>query len=593
MKQFTLLFVSLIVALLWFLFPQQAVSLSPQDPTTTDAFIYEEAQTVYLGNLARQANGVPPLRWNNQLSQAARWFAWDSVENRPEPYCGHQDTNGQWPGDRARIFGYLGFAGAENAFCGWVTPQQAIDGWMNSPGHRANLLDPNSREAGLGFYRRTSDGRGYVAQGFGTDAVFPPVVIENEALNVNSTSVNLYIYDRTSGGGFAGLGPATQMMVSNNRCFDGASWEPYSAQKAWTLTTGMGWRTVYVKTEDSLGRTSTVSDTIYLGSNLPVSELSLEQASSRQDTVTIYDLDGGGLNQMQFSQNWAADDTFVTFGLNWGNGVRVNDTAALGGTAFRLYPGNGESNAWVWTTEFIKSTPMVAYVRLKVNNNSSTSEVARFGISGGGVEYGPLSLRGIDFAAANQYQEFLLPFTYHDDPNNVFLIFNFWRSGSTDVYVDAVRIFTAPVPVTSPFTWEVPGDNYRGQGIGVRYTNGTQFSAISEAHLYPDGLVATPSSLLFLGDPTGQASPPQAIHVWNGGCVPVNWQANETAPWLFTQQNGDSLEVWVDAAGMAIGSYTANVTITAPGVPDVVIPITLQVVAEVHTTYMPMVRRTP
>src|SRR5690606_33275627 len=118
---------------------------------TTDDFIYEEAQTVYVGNLARQANGVPPLRWNSQLSQAARWLAWDSVENRPEPYCGHQDTNGEWPIDRAIIFGYLGWAGAENAFCGWVTPQEAIDGWLDSPGHRANLLDPNSREVGLGF----------------------------------------------------------------------------------------------------------------------------------------------------------------------------------------------------------------------------------------------------------------------------------------------------------------------------------------------------------------------------------------------------------------------------------------------------------
>lgn len=592
MRQFTFFLITLIVAVLLLNFPQQANSLVPQNPTTTDAFIYEEAQTVYLGNLARQDNGVPPLRWNNQLSQAARWFAWDSVENRPEPYCGHQDTNGQWPSDRARIFGYLGGAGAENAFCGWVTPQQAIDGWMNSPGHRANLLDPNSREIGLGFYRRTSDGRGYVAQAFGTDRVFPPVVIENEALNVTSANVNLYIYDRANGGGFAGLGPATQMMVSNNRCFDGASWEPYSASKNWLLAEGAGWRTVYVKTEDGLERTSVVSDTVYLGSNLPVNDLSLTQASSRQDTVTIYGLDGSGLNQMQFSQDWAADDTFSTFGLNWGNGERVNDSDALGGTAFRLYPGNGESNAWVWTTEFIKDMPMVAYVRLKVNNNSSGSEVARFSVSGGGVDYGPLSLRGIDFDMANQYQEFLLPFTYHNDPNNVFLIFNFWRSGNADVYVDAVRIFTAPVPVTSPYTWEIPGDNYRGQGIKVRYTNGTQFSAISEAHLSPDNLVATPASLVFVADSTGQSSSPQTLYVWSEGCTSIDWQANEEAPWLFTQKDGDLLQVWVNATGMATGSYTADVTLTASEL-NIVVPIALLVVDEVYLVYLPMVQGAP
>ena len=236
---------------------------------------------------------------------------------------------------------------------------------------------------------------------------------------------------------------------------------------------------------------------------------------------------------------------------------------------------------------------MVAYVRLKVNNNSSTGEVARFSVSGGGVEYGSLSLQGVDFAAANQYQEFLLPFTYHDDPDNVFLIFNFWRSGSADVYVDAVRIFTAPVPVTSPFTWDVPGDNYRGQGIWVRYTNGTEFSAVIEAHLYPDSLVTTPSSLNFLADPTGQSSPPQGIQVWNGGCAPINWQATESALWLFTQKNGDLLQVWVDATSMATGGYVANITISAPGEPDILIPITLQVVDEVHSLYMPMAHRSP
>ena len=155
--------------------------------------VYEEAMTVYLGNLARHDNGVPPLRWNWQMTQAARWFSWDSVENRMEPYCGHQDTQGNWPDYRIRFFGYKGFGGAENAYCGYVTPQQAIDGWMNSPGHRANLLDPNSREVGLGYYVRDGDGRGYVTQDFGVDAVYPPVVIEHEALGTTSPQVNLYL----------------------------------------------------------------------------------------------------------------------------------------------------------------------------------------------------------------------------------------------------------------------------------------------------------------------------------------------------------------------------------------------------------------
>ncbi len=63
---------------------------------------------------------------------------------------------------------------------------------MNSPGHRANLLDPNSREIGLGYYLRTSDGRGYVAQDFGSDAVYPPVIIENEAITTLKARRSMY-----------------------------------------------------------------------------------------------------------------------------------------------------------------------------------------------------------------------------------------------------------------------------------------------------------------------------------------------------------------------------------------------------------------
>ena len=69
--------------------------------------------------------------------------------------------------------------------------KSAIQGWMNSPGHRVNLLDPDFNEIGVGYYRRDSDGRGYVTQDFGNDAVYAPVIIENEALSTTSPNVNL------------------------------------------------------------------------------------------------------------------------------------------------------------------------------------------------------------------------------------------------------------------------------------------------------------------------------------------------------------------------------------------------------------------
>ncbi len=354
---------------------------------------------------------------------------------------------------------------------------------MNSPGHRANLLDSNSREIGLGYYQRDNDGRGYVTQDFGSDAVYAPVIVENEAISTMTPNVNLYIYDRTVGSGFAGLGAATQMMVSNNADFNGANWEPYSANKDWTLANGEGWRDVYVRTRDKFNRSLTVSDTIYLGANVPLDELGAAQMSTTHSQVTFNDLEGGALSKVQFSLGWLADDTFGTFQKWWGNGEQVNDAAAWGGTAYRLYPGDGESFAWVYDTTFVKNTPLVAYFRLKVNNNTSSSEVARISIQGGSTEYGPLSLQGTDFTAPNEYQEFALAFTFKSTSADPFLIFQFWRSGNADVYVDAVSIFSDPQTVTSPLTWSVPGNNYRGQGVWVRYTDGSQFSDISEVEV--------------------------------------------------------------------------------------------------------------
>src|SRR5262249_2385067 len=148
---------------------------------------------------------------------------------------------------------------------------------------------------------RASDGRGYVTQDFGHDPVYAPVIIENEALNTTASSVNLYIYDRETSGGFAGLAPASRMMRRNHAGFTGPAWLPCQANKPWTLPSGSGWRSVYVKTHDAFNRTMTVSDTIYLGANVPLAEIGPAQMSTTQAQVTLYGLDGGGLPQAQFS----------------------------------------------------------------------------------------------------------------------------------------------------------------------------------------------------------------------------------------------------------------------------------------------------
>ncbi len=133
---------------------------------------------------------------------------------------------------------------------------------------------------------------------------------------------------------------------------------------------------------------------------------------------------------------------------------------------------------------------MTAYFRLKADSNASTDEIARVSVKGGGQEYGPLRLRGIDFNVADQYQEFPVTFVFHDNPDDVFLAFQIWRSGSTEVCFDAVTVFTPPRQIADPLIWGLPGGNYRGQSIWLRYTNadGNAFSGITE----PPGGVSSP-----------------------------------------------------------------------------------------------------
>lgn len=574
--------------------PSQSRALAHTEPAyQTPDLLYDEARTVYLGNLTRRAQGVPPLRWNRQLTAAARWFAWDSTENRPSGYCGHQDTNGNWPIYRAHAFGYLGLAGAENAFCGYVSPETAIAGWMNSAGHRANLLDPALREVGLGYYRRSGDGRGYIAQMFGVDSAHAPVIIENEAPFTPTPNVNLYIYNRTEQSGFAGMGPATQMMVSNDVCFTDRAWEPFASHKTWTLEGGQGWHTVYVKTRDALNRTATVSDTIYLGEPLPVQELSDTHLSTTQPYVTLYHLDGGGLPMVQFSLGWIADDTYPTFARLWGAGERVGDPDAWGGTAYRLSLSSDETSAWVWDTTFIKDTPMTAYIRLKTGSNVSNQEIARVTVKGGGVEYGPIRLRGVDFATPNQYQEFAIDFTLHSNPNEPFLIFQFWRSGNTDIYVDAVTIFSRPQPITSPLMWNVPGGNYRGQGVWVRYTDGVRFSGMIEGATTPRQLVVSPTELTFLAARDGTPPPATFLRV-APACAAFTWDIGHDAPWLSVVKTENGARIGVNPSGLSNGIYSGTITVQATGSADVApvaIPVRLIVVDRLFPVYLPLTIR--
>lgn len=122
------------------------------------------AATLCLLNAERAQHGRQPLRANAGLALAGTRHARDMVRRR---YFAHQSRAGRTFDDRIRTTGYLrGARGAtvgENL--GWgsgslATPRAMLRTWMNSSGHRANILRPAFREVGIAVVTRTPRGSG-------------------------------------------------------------------------------------------------------------------------------------------------------------------------------------------------------------------------------------------------------------------------------------------------------------------------------------------------------------------------------------------------------------------------------------------------
>ena len=82
-------------------------------------------------------------------------------------YFSHTNPDGRSPFDRMTAAGYKYSLAAENIAAGQTTPHSVIDAWMNSPGHRANILNCGLTEIGVG-YATGGSYRHYWTQAFGT-----------------------------------------------------------------------------------------------------------------------------------------------------------------------------------------------------------------------------------------------------------------------------------------------------------------------------------------------------------------------------------------------------------------------------------------
>ncbi|GLU46355.1 hypothetical protein Nans01_07060 [Nocardiopsis ansamitocini] len=104
------------------------------------------SQVFDIVNSERSNAGCSAVRVDNRLVSAAQLHSEDMDRH---DYMSHTGRNGSSPGDRASAQGYDSWSG-ENVAKGQRSAEQVMDAWMNSPGHRANILNCDNKALGVG-----------------------------------------------------------------------------------------------------------------------------------------------------------------------------------------------------------------------------------------------------------------------------------------------------------------------------------------------------------------------------------------------------------------------------------------------------------
>lgn len=246
-----------------------------------------EEQVLELLNIARWQNGrLPPLKGNSRLSQAALTHSQQMAERNFFDHCDFETGLEFW--QRMEAAGYTDWDDAgENIAAGFDTAAGVMEAWMNSPGHRSNILSAKFREVGIGFVKATTDEANiresddrdcradtrangpyfnYWTQDFGHRNDVMPLIINREAYKTNRSVVALYLYGEEW----------AQSMRFRNEQGSWSPWRPFSTNSSWVLSHGNGLKVVYVEISNGpngAGLVRTNTDTIIL--ERPVSSSSL------------------------------------------------------------------------------------------------------------------------------------------------------------------------------------------------------------------------------------------------------------------------------------------------------------------------------
>jgi len=134
-------------------------------------------------NLQREANGLPPLALNSELTKAAQMKAKDMFA---KDYWAHVSPDGTTPWVWIRDAGYSYLYAGENLARGFNTSDDVVTAWMNSPEHRANMLSPNYTDIGFAVESGTLTGTQttLVVQEFGSPYNSNGTVVSSSSVSI-------------------------------------------------------------------------------------------------------------------------------------------------------------------------------------------------------------------------------------------------------------------------------------------------------------------------------------------------------------------------------------------------------------------------
>lgn len=137
------------------IYPGDTINIPEKDK---DASSFE-AEVIRLVNIERARYGLSELKEDWQLSRVARYKSRDMRDNK---YFSHTSPTYGSPFEMMKSFGISYKSAAENIAKGQKTPAAVVNAWMNSSGHRKNILNAGFTHIGVGY----ADGGNYWTQMF-------------------------------------------------------------------------------------------------------------------------------------------------------------------------------------------------------------------------------------------------------------------------------------------------------------------------------------------------------------------------------------------------------------------------------------------